>query len=94
MTADATYGQQMRFTVKLSGGAPDSLDLLLRFTGSEPTEVAPVDPGVILAALQAHTGIAIATMKAMKTSEKMTCCFPAAGGTTKGCSNRYPKQLA
>lgn len=45
MTADATYGQQMRFTVKLSGGAPDSLDLLLRFTGSEATEVAPVDPG-------------------------------------------------
>ena len=45
MTADATYGEQMRFTVKLPGGAPDQLELLLRFTGSDSTFVAPVDPG-------------------------------------------------
>ncbi len=45
MTADATYGAQMRFTVKLPGGPPDKLELLLRFAGSEATFVAPVDPG-------------------------------------------------
>jgi hypothetical protein len=45
MTADATYGQQMRFTVKLTGGAPEGLDLLLRFGGSDGTVVAPVAPG-------------------------------------------------
>ena len=45
MTADATYGGQMRFTVQLSGGAPDRLDLLLRFAGADSTVVAPVKPG-------------------------------------------------
>ena len=45
MTGDATYGEQMRFTVKLPGGPPESLDLLLRFTGSDATVVAPVQPG-------------------------------------------------
>jgi hypothetical protein len=45
ITADATYGKQMRFTVKLPGGAPDQLELLLRFTGSDSTVVAPVAPG-------------------------------------------------
>ena len=45
MTADATYGSQMRFGVQLPGGAPDKLELLLRFTGSEATFVAPVVPG-------------------------------------------------
>ena len=44
-TADATFGGQMRFTVQLPGGPPDKLELLLRFTGSETTVVAPVDPG-------------------------------------------------
>ena len=46
MTADATYGEQMRFTVQLPGGPPDKLELLLRFAGSDSTVVAPVDPGV------------------------------------------------
>lgn len=45
MSADATYGAEMRFTVQLPGGPPDKLDLLLRFTGSDSTFVAPVDPG-------------------------------------------------
>jgi hypothetical protein len=43
-TADATYGVRMRFTVKLPNGPPDQLDLLLRFTGSDATVVAPVQP--------------------------------------------------
>jgi hypothetical protein len=43
-TADATYGQQMTFQVGLPGGAPDKLELLLRFAGSESTLVAPVEP--------------------------------------------------
>jgi hypothetical protein len=42
-TADATYGREMTFHVALSGGAPDSLELLLRFAGSESTLVAPVE---------------------------------------------------
>jgi hypothetical protein len=41
-TADATYGQQMTFRVALTGGAPDKLELLLRFADSEATLVAPV----------------------------------------------------
>jgi peptidase MA superfamily protein len=45
VTADATYGGQMRFAVQLPGGPPDRLELLLRFTGSDSTVVAPVDPG-------------------------------------------------
>ena len=45
LTADATFGSQMRFTVQLPGGPPDQLELLLRFAGSESTVVAPVDPG-------------------------------------------------
>ena len=44
-SADATYGSEMRFTVQLPGGPPDKLDLLLRFTGSDSTFVAPVEPG-------------------------------------------------
>jgi hypothetical protein len=43
-TADATYGQQMTFQVALPGGAPDKLELLLRFAGSDSTVVAPVAP--------------------------------------------------
>lgn len=45
ITADATYGKEMRFTVKLPGGAPDQLDLLLRFSDSASTVVVPVTPG-------------------------------------------------
>ena len=45
LTADATYGGPMRFTVQLPGGPPDRLELLLRFAGSDSTFVAPVDPG-------------------------------------------------
>jgi hypothetical protein len=45
ITADAAYGQQMRFTVALPGGPPDQLELLLRFAGSDATVVAPVQPG-------------------------------------------------
>jgi hypothetical protein len=44
-TASATYGGVMRFTVQLSGGAPDQLELLLRFADSDATVVAPVDAG-------------------------------------------------
>jgi hypothetical protein len=44
-TADSTYGQQMRFGVKLPGGAPDQLDLLLHFSDSDSTVVVPVTPG-------------------------------------------------
>lgn len=43
-TADATYGQSMTFSVGLPGGAPEKLELLLRFAGSESTLVAPVEP--------------------------------------------------
>jgi hypothetical protein len=42
-TADATYGQEMTFRVALPGGAPDKLELLLRFAGSESILVAPVE---------------------------------------------------
>jgi hypothetical protein len=42
-SADATYGASMTFRVELPGGAPDRLELLLRFTGSDGTLVAPVD---------------------------------------------------
>lgn len=45
IAADATYGVQMRFTVELPGGAPDELELLMRFGDSDSTVVAPVEPG-------------------------------------------------
>jgi len=41
-SADATYGQAMTFRVALPGGAPDRLELLLEFAGSDSTFVAPV----------------------------------------------------
>jgi peptidase MA superfamily protein len=44
MAADATYGVEMVFSVELTGGAPDRLDLLLRFSDDEATFVAPVTP--------------------------------------------------
>lgn len=45
MAASATYDGEMRFTVQLSGGAPDQLELLLRFGDSDSTVVAPVEAG-------------------------------------------------
>jgi hypothetical protein len=44
MTADATYGKEMTFSVALDGGAPERLDILLDFGGSDATFVAPVTP--------------------------------------------------
>ena len=41
-TADATYGVEMTFTIDLRGGAPDRLELLLRFAGDDSVFVAPV----------------------------------------------------
>ena len=41
-SADSTYGQQMTFRVDLPGGAPDRLELLLDFAGSDSTFVAAV----------------------------------------------------
>ncbi|HEX6473577.1 MAG TPA: peptidase MA family metallohydrolase [Candidatus Limnocylindria bacterium] len=42
LRADATFGEQMTFSVDLAGGAPDELELLLRFAGGDSTLVAPV----------------------------------------------------
>ncbi len=42
--ATATYGDDMTFSVALPGGAPERLDLLLRFGASEVTLVVPVQP--------------------------------------------------
>jgi hypothetical protein len=42
MSADATYGVEMTFEVALPGGAPDRLELLLRFSGADDTFVVPV----------------------------------------------------
>ena len=44
LQADATFGERMTFSVDLAGGAPDELELLMRFTGSDSTLVAPVRP--------------------------------------------------
>lgn len=44
MTADATYGVEMTFDVEIEGGAPERLELLLDFAGTDTTFVAPVDP--------------------------------------------------
>ncbi len=41
--AEATYGVEMTFSVALPGRAPDRLELLLRFEGSDATLVAPVE---------------------------------------------------
>jgi hypothetical protein len=45
MSADATYGVSMTFRVELEGGAPDRLELLLRFAGDDGLFVAPVIGG-------------------------------------------------
>jgi len=44
MTADSTYGVEMRFGVELKGSAPDHLELLLRIGADEGSFVAPVTP--------------------------------------------------
>ena len=41
-TADSTYGQEVTFSVELTGGAPDRLELLLRTPGSDAAFVVPV----------------------------------------------------
>ncbi|HEX2194781.1 MAG TPA: peptidase MA family metallohydrolase [Candidatus Limnocylindria bacterium] len=41
--ADAIYGANMTFRVDLQGGAPEELELLLRFAGDDATFVAPVE---------------------------------------------------
>lgn len=56
MTADATYGGPMRYTVQLPGGPPDQLELLLRFADSDTTVVVPVDPGPSSAEYVRDTG--------------------------------------
>ncbi|MFN2483913.1 MAG: peptidase MA family metallohydrolase [Candidatus Limnocylindria bacterium] len=43
LEADATFGESVTFSVELEGGAPDELDLLLRFADSEVTFVQPVE---------------------------------------------------
>jgi hypothetical protein len=42
MSADATYGRDMTFSIRLDGGSPSRLELLLDFSGSDATFVAPV----------------------------------------------------
>jgi hypothetical protein len=42
LRAGATFGEEMTFSVDLAGGAPDELELLLRFAGGDSTLVAPV----------------------------------------------------
>ncbi|MEX1072618.1 MAG: peptidase MA family metallohydrolase [Chloroflexota bacterium] len=44
-SADSTYGSEMVFRAQLPGGAPDKLELLLRFGGADSTFVARVDAG-------------------------------------------------
>ncbi|HET8587325.1 MAG TPA: hypothetical protein VFM74_05545, partial [Candidatus Limnocylindria bacterium] len=44
VSADATYGKQMTFRATLGDGAPDRLEILLRFGDDETTFVAPVTP--------------------------------------------------
>jgi hypothetical protein len=43
LEADSTYGQSITFDVRLDGGAPDELELLLRTPGSDGAFVVPVD---------------------------------------------------
>jgi hypothetical protein len=42
-SADAIFGRQMTFRIDLLGGAPQRVDLLLRFGGSESTLIAPAE---------------------------------------------------
>lgn len=43
MTAEATFGQSLTFEVELAGGAPDQLEIVLRFADSDASFVAPVE---------------------------------------------------
>jgi hypothetical protein len=43
-TADATFDEAMTFSVDLTGGAPDQLEILLQFADDDATFVAPVRP--------------------------------------------------
>lgn len=45
MHAEASYGDEMTFSVQLAGGPPDRLELLLRFGDEEGTFVAPIALG-------------------------------------------------
>lgn len=45
MTAEATFGRDMTFRVQLAGGAPDRLELLLRFGEGDTDFVTEVRPG-------------------------------------------------
>ncbi len=42
-SADSTYGQEIRFEIELTGGAPDRLQLLVRTPGSDALTVVPVE---------------------------------------------------
>ena len=42
-TADSTYGDEIRFEVSLEGGAPERLQLLVQFPGSDDSLVIPVE---------------------------------------------------
>lgn len=44
LSADSTYGEEIRFEAELTGSAPDRLELLLRTPGSEASFVVPVTP--------------------------------------------------
>jgi hypothetical protein len=44
MTADSTYGEEIRFVVELDGAAPDRLQLLVTLPGSDASIVYPVQP--------------------------------------------------
>ena len=44
LSADSTYGQEIRLEVELEGGAPDGLELLVRTPGDESSNVFPVEP--------------------------------------------------
>ena len=44
LSADSTYGQEIRLEVELEGGAPDELELLVRTPGDESSNVFPVEP--------------------------------------------------
>jgi hypothetical protein len=44
-SATSTYGEGITFTVDYGGGAPDSIELLMRTPGSDTSFVAPVNPG-------------------------------------------------
>lgn len=44
LSADATFGDSMTFSVDLSGSPPDRLQVMLQFEGDDAVFVAPVEP--------------------------------------------------